>query len=764
MRNLATLLILLMTLSSYAQRTISGVIKSDDNQERLPFADVVIKNTNTGASTNVDGYFALLNAPTDSFRLQIAYVGYATKEILVEAGTEDLTEFNIELSTGVLLDELVISGSTHKVLNASEGISAIQISPKQLSLLPNVGEVDIFRSLQLLPGVSASNENSSGLFVRGFSAFNADAIKDVQLFKGAFPAKYGGRLSGVVDLTGKTGNPSEFHGNVGINLLNARANLQIPLFNRGSLTISGRRSYTDLIQSQLFRDILGVFEDTEVPPDVDGLEINTTEPSVFFFDMNAKLSYNPTEKDVVAISFYNGADHLENFNDLNLERLNGALQFDIDIEETTDFGNRGGSAKWSRQWSPKWYSNLLVASSRYFSQFDRVTDVLVTAVEENREVADLQFVSKEDNEIRDLTLTLDNEVQLSAQHKLEFGALFTQAEVDYEFVRDDTLTILDVAQEASYVAGYVSDTWKPFDRLSLQAGVRATHYSITDEIYWSPRASFDLSLTERISLKGGVSRHFQFVNRIINENVTEGSRDFWLLADDDLVKVSNADHFIIGASYETDDYILDVEAYRKDFNNLAEFSLRFQRNDIDLDQLFFTGTGVAQGTEILLQKKRGDYTGWVAYTLARVRNTFPELNNGFSFAALHDVRHEFKTVHSYEIDNWRLSGTFVYASGRPFTEPAGQFSIDLLDGSSATFVNVGPRNGSRLPAYARLDLSAHLLHKAGPFEFDFGLSVFNLLNRTNVWFQQFNFTETPPVITEINYLGLTPNLSVEVRF
>ena len=294
--------------------------------------------------------------------------------------------------------------------------------------------------------------------------------------------------------------------------------------------------------------------------------------------------------------------------------------------------------------------------------------------------------------------------------------------------------------------------------------MRATHYSITDEIYWSPRASFDLSLTDRISLKGGVSRHFQFINRIINENVTEGSRDFWLLADDDLVPVSSADHFIIGASYETDDFIIDVEAYRKDFNDLAEFSLRFQRDDIDLDELFFTGDGFAEGTEILVQKKRGDYTGWVAYTLARVRNTFPELNNGFEFAALHDVRHEFKTVHSYEIDNWRLSATFVYASRRPFTEPAGQFSIDLLDGQSANFINVGPRNGSRLPAYARLDVSAHLLHKAGPFEYDFGLSIFNLLNRTNIWFQQFNFTETPPVITEVNFLGLTPNLSVEVRF
>ena len=133
---------------------------------------------------------------------------------------------------------------------------------------------------------------------------------------------------------------------------------------------------------------------------------------------------------------------------------------------------------------------------------DSTTDVLVTQVEEDREVADLQFVSLEDNEVSDITLTLDNEVQLNARHKLEFGALYTQAEVDYEFVRDDTLTILDLSQEASYAAGYISDTWKPFDRLSLQAGVRATHYSITDEIYWSPRASFDLSLTDRISLKG----------------------------------------------------------------------------------------------------------------------------------------------------------------------------------------------------------------------------------------------------------------------
>jgi len=265
-------------------------------------------------------------------------------------------------------------------------------------------------------------------------------------------------------------------------------------------------------------------------------------------------------------------------------------------------------------------------------------------------------------------------------------------------------------------------------------------------------------------VKGAYGKHFQFVNRIVNENVTEGSRDFWLLADDDLVKVSSAEHFVIGAAYETDDFIFDVEAYRKNLTNLAEFSLRFQRVDIDQDRLFFLGNGYAEGMEFLLQKKRGTYTGWISYTLARVRNTFPGLNNGFEFSALHDQRHEFKTVHSYEYQDWRFASTFVFASGKPFTEPAGQYSIDLLDGRTFNYISVGPKNGSRLPAYHRLDLSAHYLYELGRFDMDFGLSVFNFYNRENVWYREYDFTQTPPVISEIRYLGLTIILSADVRF
>jgi ferric enterobactin receptor len=788
-RILVLISFLFFTISLNAQRTISGVVISGDNQERLPFSDIIIKGTNQGTSTNVDGFFSLIDVPEDSLILQIFYVGYSTKELRIEAGNLDVKNLKIELQSGVQLGEVVVSSKSYKVMNASEGVSTIQISPAQLSLLPNVGEVDIFRSLQLLPGVSGSNESSSGLYVRGgtpdqnlvlldgmtvynvdhffgfFSAFNADAVKDVQLFKGAFPAKYGGRLSSVVDLTGKTGNPTKVQGNVGLNLLNARAGIQIPLFKKGSFSIYGRRSYTDIIRSGVYNKIFDVFTQTENPPDIDGLEINTIEPDFYFFDLNSKLSYSPTEKDVVALSYYSGADHLVELNEVRLERgENPTILIELDVDEKNDWGNKGFSGKWSRQWNPKLYSNFLLANSNYFSKYDRAVDILVSLVEQDTVVLDTENLTFEDNDVNDLTVRLDFEYQLNSRHKLEFGGTSTLAEVDYQFIRDDTLSILDLQQEASFTAAYVSDTWTPISRLYITAGLRTTYYDIDDKFYWAPRFSFQYNLTKKISLKGGYGKHYQFVNRIVNENVTEGSRDFWLLADDDLVKVSSAEHFVLGVGYETDNYIFDVEAYRKELGNLSEFSLRFQRDDIDLDKLFFSGNGYAEGIEFLFQKKKGDYTGWVTYTLAQVRNNFPELNNGFEFSALHDQRHEFKTVHSYEWEKFRLAATFVFGSGKPFTEPSGQYSVELLDGRTFNYISVGAKNASRLPAYHRLDLSVHYLTDYKGLDIDVGLSIFNFYDRQNVWYREYDFTQAPPVISEVQYLGLTPNLSVDLKF
>ncbi|MEM8890838.1 MAG: carboxypeptidase-like regulatory domain-containing protein, partial [Bacteroidota bacterium] len=473
--------LLLLPYFLFAQRNISGIVLGKDSRERLPYADILIKGTKQGTSTNVDGYFSLLNAPEEAIVLQISYVGYANLELPIEAGSEDITELEIALSFDFELDEVVLTAQSYKVMNASDGISTIQVSPAQLALFPNIGEVDIFRSLQLLPGVSGSNESSSGLYVRGgtpdqnlvlldgmtvynvdhffgfFSAFNAEAIKDVQLYKGAFPAKYGGRLSSVVDLTGKTGDPNKVHGNFGVNLLNAKAGIQIPLFKKATFSLHGRRSYTDIIQNELYKDIFGVFTQTENLPNIDGLEVTTIEPDFYFFDLNSKLSITPTKKDVLAFSFYSGADHLLESNDITIERgANPTILIDIDLDEQSDWGNRGFSGKWSRQWNPKWYSNLLFASSNYFSKYNRDLGILASIPENDTIVADRNIRTFEDNDVRDISLRFDNEWQLSPKHKLEFGTLLTEAKVDYEFVRDDTLSILDLQQEGRYAAVYLS--------------------------------------------------------------------------------------------------------------------------------------------------------------------------------------------------------------------------------------------------------------------------------------------------------------------
>ncbi len=778
----------LLAHSVSAQRSISGVVVGQEDQERLPFANIVVDGTTQGASTNVDGYFSLFDVTEQALTLEVLYIGYNPIKIPVAAGSEDIENLKIELQSGLSLQEVIVSAKSYKVMNASEAVSALQISPAQLSLLPNVGEVDIFRSLQLLPGVSGSNESSSGLFVRGgtpdqnlvlldgmtvynvdhffgfFSAFNADAVKDAQLFKGAFPAKYGGRLSSVVDLTGKTGNPTKLQGNIGLNLLTSRLGLQIPLFKRASLSLNARRSYTDIIRSPVYNNIFNVFTQTENPPDIDGLAVNTIEPDFHFYDLNAKLSFTPSDKDVVAFSLYRGADHLVELNEATIERETPALLAKVDVDEKNDWGNRGYSGKWARQWNANWYSNMLIAGSRYFSKYDRKVDILANLVEQDSVLVDRTDLSFEDNDVQDLSFRLDNEYLINGRHKIGFGGLVTQAIIDYEFTRDDTLTILDVEQEGLYIAAYASDTWTPLTGLTIDAGIRTSYYDISDKWYWAPRFSFQYALSGDIKIKGGYGKHYQFVNRVVNENVTEGSRDFWLLADDELVKVSTAQHFILGAAYESEGYVFDVEAYRKNFDNLAEFSLRFQRNDVDLNQLFFSGSGYAQGIEFLLQKKTGAYTAWISYTLSQIRHTFPELNDGFEFSALHDQRHEFKSVHSIEDGDWRYAATFVFATGKPFTEPAGQYSIDLLDGSSFNYISVGARNASRLPAYHRLDLSVHYLKTVGLFDLDVGLSIFNFYGAENVWYREYDFSQTPPIISEVSFLGFTPNLSIDLSF
>lgn len=780
---------MLTTTMVSAQLTLSGKVVEEGSGEPLSYANIVIKSKGTGVSTNLDGFFTLYGIPSDTSLIQFSYVGYEIKEIAYNQLSEKKIIMLSPLSTS--LNEVVIQADASNYINVQEGVSKARLSTKQITTLPSVGEVDIFRSLQLLPGVSGTNESSSGLYVRGgtpdqnlvlldgmtvykvdhffgfFSAFNANAIKDVQLFKGGFPAKYGGRTSSVVDLTGKTGSFEKIGGSAGVNFLSANAMIEVPVGNKFSILLAGRRSFTDIIQSDLYKSITGKFVDDD--QQFRNLNFNELEPDFYFYDWNAKLSIRPSDRDLISLSTYNGKDFLDQSRDLLRVIDFGSnipeRHVTIDVIEKTDWGNKGASLKWSRQWNSIWYSNLLLAGSEYFSNYaiDGIFQLTIPSMDSL--VNEIARSGKETNRVRDYSINLDNELQLSEKHKLSFGFAHTITSVDYSAVQDDSIAIMESDQESYYTSLYLGDSWKPIPKLTVEPGFRASYYELTDDYLYSPRLNIGYQLTSKIKLKAAYGLHYQFVNRVINETITEGSRDFWILADGDLVDVSSAVHYVAGMSYESNGWLFDIEGYWKELKGLSEFSLLYRTNEsYNPEELFFKGHGTAQGVEFLIQKKAGQFSGWLSYTLGQVVHTFPELNEGKAFYALHDQRHEIKLVSSYDIGDWSIAANFVFGSGKPFSEPEGFYTIEQLNGDDLQFVSVGAKNGSRLPAYHRLDLSAHHRFPIGKAKADIGVSLFNVYGRKNVWYYKYDFDQTPYLRTEVDYLGFTPNISLNVSF
>ncbi len=802
---LASLVGAITPLAAQDTRTIQGVVRDSVNGEAIVHAAVAIAGTGYQVNTNADGFFTVVGAPRTTFSLRIVHLGYTPTEVTVDADFTDRLYIEIP-PLPVDLEGVEFVADEYRLVKATDGVSRVSASPAEMAVLPSIGEVDIFRSLQLLPGISGTRESSSGLYVRGgtpdqnlvlldgitvyhvdhffgfFSAFNADAIKDIQVFKGAFPAQYGGRVSSVVDMTGKTGDPEQMHYGAGLNLLSASGTFQTPIGSKANLLVTGRRSYTDVVRTGLYNSIFDVFNISTGPQapagggpgggrgfgGPGGLFGSTNQdvatPDFHFYDFNAKLTYLPGDRDVVAFSLYGGRDYLDKSQQRSLSFTPrgqaGDRNFTTAIGDLTDWGNRGLSGRWGRQWASGLTSNVLAAYSEYTSDYGRNTQVTISDPETAEATLTRDLQSTEDNFLTDLTLRADNEWRPSPNHKLLFGGWFSATGAEYRYVRNDSITILDQTQSSTRVAAYAQDTWDVTDRFSLTAGGRVSYDQTTAKSYLEPRASARLALTDRVTLKAAAGRYHQFVNRVVNENVTEGSRDFWLLADGDLVDVTASDHLVAGASYETDGFLFDVELYRKETTGLSEFSLRFRRNDIDPLNLFYAGTGLAQGAEFLAQKKFGAFTGWVSYTLAEARNTFPELNGGSSFPALHDQLHEFKAVGTLSLGRWDLASTWTYGSGTPYTAPQGEYSVELLDGNSFSYINVSAKNGLRLPAYHRLDLSARYRFSLGDYGGDLGVSVFNAYDRANVWYRQFELDATPAIVTDVNYVGRVLNLSV----
>jgi ferric enterobactin receptor len=778
--------------------SVSGVIKDEETGETLPNATVYITGTMSGTTTNTDGFFSLVKIPSDTCSVTINYLGYVAQKIYLR-DIKDLNKMFVSLRADrKVLKEVVVTDSYESPLEVTDEVSKSAFDPKALTSLPSMGEHDIFRTLQLLPGVGGTNESSAGLVIRGsvpsqnlvlldgftiyhldhffgvFSAINADFIKDVQIFKGGFEAKYGGRVSGVVDITGKSGNTNYVKGTFGINLISTNATIEIPIGKKVSMLFSTRRAYSDLIQSNLYRNLFDVARnnDDQIKRPFENAKLDAIDPTFYFYDFNSKVTYRPSRKDNISLSIYGGKDDLFGNKADSLSDISQNISFKERLEESTVWGNNGLSLRWGRQWTTKFYTNFKISGSNFFRDYDFKYSYRLDSTSFNQQ-GNFEFV--QENRVDDSNLAIDHEWLISKRLTLEFGLSAMEYKIHYKTAANGTVG--DERDEKGNIGSlYTTAKIRLSEKLQASIGIRSNHHQINKEWYTEPRVALNYKINNQFSLKGAVGRYYQFVNLIQYDDPYVGIQNFWAFSNKNGVPIIESNHYIAGATLRLNGFLFDVEGYYKDVEGVVEFNpVPYFVKDGVLDQgLLVNGSGRMSGVDFLIQKEVGKYKGWISYSWSKSLHSFPSIEDGTFYPSLQDQPHEIKLINMLRLGRWDLSCTWVYGSGKPFPEYHITYFTDSNGNVEDFVVTKDQKNYNRLPAYHRLDVSASYNFLIGKAFGQIGLSIFNIYDQKNVKTRKLSIPflertlQTPnqplPEYRDLQLIGFTPTFFLIVGF
>ena len=748
---------------------ISGFVRETSSGEPLIAAAVIVVDQPLGTSTNESGYYVLPRVPTGEMTLAFTYIGFdqLLRSITVAADSNVRTDVRLQ-PRAVEAAEVVIRADSMRTVETlyQKPISQVRLQARQINSMPQVAEADLMRALQTLPGVLPVSDFSSALYVRGgtpdqnlymidgadvynpehtfgiFSTFNTDAIKQVELSKGGFGAQYGGRLSSVLSVTNLEGNREEFEGTASVSLLSAKSTLQMPLGDRGSLSGSLRRTYFDQTIAKSIDDV----------------------PDYYFYDGNLKAFFELSDRDQLTLSTYGGRDFLD-------------VVFNHDASDqtgfTVDWGNKTGSARWTRVITPKTFGHLWVTGSRFSSDF----------VLEIADVVERNFVS-------DITVKGEFESHRSQSFVTRFG--FERKDLNVFFRQDFPEGLIEVNHRPEHDVFYSQLAWRPGSRWELESGLRFNRFS-SDETFHdiAPRLALKHRLTETINLRAATGVYYQYLHRIPRFIAT----DIWIASNKDL-DPSRAIHAIVGYQQELkNSFQLEVEAYWKGYEEIYEFNQTFltELQETSHDEegnpvftnakgLFNKGDGQSIGLEMMLRKDSGALTGWAAYSIARTKYGFDGINANRDFTPRHDRTHVVNLVANVDMANgwrqlhgqpklgvrgpWRLSSSFVYGSGQPITEPGSAYFVRTSPAQPGTMLRYAPTliNNVRLPAYVRLDVSFTWTGNfdnwtAAPY-----VQLFNAGDRSNVWFVDYDFRNGLPDVDAVSMFPMLPTIGVNFTF
>jgi hypothetical protein len=730
--------------------TVSGSVNSQRTGEKLIGITARVAGTGIGTTSNEYGFYSL-TLPKGKWNIEFSGSAHQQQIITVPVVKDTMVDVWLADKEVQLQDVVVVARPTSRSISSPQmGMEKLSISDiKHLPVL--LGERDVLKSIQLLPGIKSAGEGGSGFFVRGgaadqnlilldeatvynashllgfFSTFNSDAIKDITVYKGGMPAQYGGRLSSVLDFKMNEGNNQDLAVSGGIGLISSKLNVEGPLQKgRSSFLVSGRRTYADMF--------LKLSSDT-------GINRN----KLYFYDLNTKLNYKLGKKDHLYLSGYFGRDVMG-----------------LDDKFGIRWGNGTGTLRWNHLFSNKLFVNTSLIFSNYNYEIDVQSDGNNFSI----------F-----SQIRDWNIKQDYQWYLDNKNTLRFGfnAIYHhlrpgEVKASEKFgVNDFTLQ----KRKALENALYLTNTWKATEKLTLTYGIRMNGFSVlgggdyytldkngnvTDTLHYrngqvvktyinpEPRVAASYRINHQSSVKAAYVRNVQNLHLISNSTTTSPT-DKWI-ASSNIIKPEISDQVSVGYYRNLFDnrYELTVEAYYKDMQNQIDYrnGADVYTNDAIESQLVF-GKGRAYGIEWLLRKQEGRLKGWVSYTLSKTKRLFDGVNNGTWFNARQDRTHDIAVVGIYQLNNkWTLSANWVFYTGDAVTFPAGKYTID-----DRVVFYYTERNGYRMPSYHRLDLGATMqLKKRGRFSSELTFSLYNAYGRENAFTINFRESKDNPEKTE----------------
>lgn len=770
--------------------TLSGHVQDAASGEQLLGATVWCSDLSIGVAANTYGFYSL-SLPEGEHQVVVSYIGYTPQRFSVLFDQDH--KMNVELVAGTALGEAVVTGEIFGHIEEQVQMSKIEVPIEQIKRLPAIGgEVDLLKALQLLPGVQSGGEGSSGLYVRGgspdqnlmlldgvplysvnhlfgfFSVFNADAVKSMAITKGGFPARFGGRLSSILEINLKDGHMKEIHGDATVSIIASKLTLEGPIIkDKASFMVSARRTYLDILLRPLFARI-----------NQNENSSGTVEPRYYFYDINGKVNWKVNDRDRVFFSTFSGTDDF-GFSTHDTYDQSGGQTVNTESDFGLDWVNSVQALRWNHEWQPKLFSNVTLTRSYYrFNTGIEFSDAVTTADTTISE----RFAALYRSGIEDYAAQIDFDYAPNASHYVKFGAKWThhrfspgatQLELDFGQSNpiDTLLGAMDVNSNDSYV--YVEDEVALTPRLRANIGLHASMMHVQGKTYGSlqPRLALNFRLPTGTALKASYARMAQYVNLLTNEGLGLPT-DLWVPSTAK-IRPQKSWQVAVGLADTFGEFELSLEGYYKGLDGLLSYKdgASFMFNlETDWEEQVTQGIGNAYGLEFLAQKKMGRTSGWVGYTLSWSNRKFDAINNGAWYPFTYDRRHDVSLVVNHELGGkWSTSAVWVYGTGRALTLSELMYTTFFVDEQGNIYEEEitlpSGKNAFRMSPYHRLDVSIVQTKTIKNMKRSVIFSVYNAYNNLNPFFANLEENNTgQPVIREYGIFPFLPSIAWRLSF